>query len=161
MAIWDNFTNQKQWELYLKNLIKTNQKALLKSIVVIYDNQTDEEKENRSSIEKNRIGFDMFDAEEMMGIAEKIKKNIPLMPNEIVHAKIVMPKYWRQLMVISKMKIKEREEHDRIQAEVQNINKDKENLQEEINENVRKCTEEGKACSYGICDECPMMGRNS
>ena len=48
MAEWDNFTNQKQREKYLRNLVRTNEKALLKSIMLIYNNQTFEEKEPTS-----------------------------------------------------------------------------------------------------------------
>ena len=38
MAAWEYFTSQKQWETYLKDLLKTNNKALLRAIVLIYDN---------------------------------------------------------------------------------------------------------------------------
>ena len=44
MAAWEYFTSQKQWESYLKDLVRTNDQALLRAIVLIYDNQTDEEK---------------------------------------------------------------------------------------------------------------------
>ena len=54
MAEWDNFTNQKQWEKYLRNLVRTNEKALLKSIMLIYNNQTFEEKEAGTSIYENK-----------------------------------------------------------------------------------------------------------
>ena len=106
MAVWEEFKNQNQWKAYLKNLVRTNEKALLKSVVAIYDNQTMEEKVVGASIEHNKVGLDRWDSEEMTMIAQKIKSNIPLKHNEIVHCKIVMPKYWKQLMVISKQKQK-------------------------------------------------------
>ena len=56
MAEWDNFTNQKQWEKYLRNLVRINEKALLKSIMIIYNNQTFEEKEAGTSIYENKRG---------------------------------------------------------------------------------------------------------
>lgn len=55
MAAWEYFTSQKQWEAYLKDLLKTNDKALLRAIVLVYDNQTPEEKDKGESIEDNCI----------------------------------------------------------------------------------------------------------
>ena len=155
MAAWDNFTNQKQWEFYLKHLIRTNELALLKSIVLIYDNQTEEEKLIGVSAGENKIGFNRWDAEEMTHIARKIKRGIPLKQNEIIHAKLTMPKYWKQLMVISKQKLKEKQEYDRIQAELKEIKEKKEALEEYMLEDFHRCMEEGKSCTYGICSECP------
>ena len=31
---------------------------------------------------------------------------------------------------------------------------------EDADEILRQCYEEGKPCSYGICDECPYVRRN-
>ena len=61
MAAWEYFTSQKQWEAYLKDLLKTNDKALLRAIVLVYDNQTPEEKDKDESIEDNCIGFSKND----------------------------------------------------------------------------------------------------
>ena len=71
--IWETFTNQKQWEAYLKNLLKTNDSALIKAIVLVYDLQTAEEKNTGKSIEENKIGFSKIDAYELGNIARRIK----------------------------------------------------------------------------------------
>ena len=42
MAVWENFTSQKQWKAYLQNLMMYDDNALLRAIVLIYENQTDE-----------------------------------------------------------------------------------------------------------------------
>ena len=102
MAAWEYFTSQKQWETYLKDLLKTNDKALLKAIVLIYDNQTPEEKDKGKSIEDNCIGFSKIDAKEMGDIARKIKANKALTKGELAKSRNKMQKYWKQLMIISK-----------------------------------------------------------
>lgn len=163
MADWDNFTNQKQWEKYLRNLIRTNEKALLKSIMIIYNNQTFEEKEAGTSIYENKIGFNRFDSKEMMRIARKIKQGTHLTESEIAHARIVMPKYWKQLMIISKQKQKDKKEKEEIEEELEKeriLTQEKKELSHELEENVYRCINEGVSCSYYICDECPNTLRN-
>lgn len=156
--IWESFTNQKQWELYLKNLIKTNDKALYKSIILIYEMQTDEERYIGESKEENGIGFTKVDAKEMGDIAKKIKQGNELTSGEIAKSRNKMQKYWKQLMIISKRQMKEAEdaklnEELAIAQEEQN---EKLKSFREHNEMLRKCSEEGISCSYGICDECPL-----
>lgn len=87
MAAWEYFTSQKQWEAYLKDLLKTNDKALLRAIVLIYDNQTPEEKDKGESIEDNCIGFSKIDAKEMGDIARKIKANKALTKGELAKSR--------------------------------------------------------------------------
>ena len=163
MAEWDNFTNQKQWEKYLRNLVRTNEKALLKSIMLIYNNQTFEEKEAGTSIYENKIGFNRFDSKEMMRIARKIKQGTHLTEYEIAHARIVMPKYWKQLMIISKQKQKDKKEQEEFEEELENerlMAQEKKELSHELEENIYRCVNEGVSCSYYICDECPNNLRN-
>lgn len=165
MAAWEYFTSQKQWEAYLKDLLKTNDQALLKSIVLVYDNQTDEEKNKGESIEDNCIGFSKIDAKEMGDIAKKIKAGKALTKGELAKSRNKMQKYWKQLMIISKKqaeakKLQEQKElEDKLAEEVAAIEEeDKLKLEQfrEHNEILRRCSEEGITCSYGICDECPI-----
>ena len=162
MAAWEYFTSQKQWEAYLKDLLKTNDKALLRAIVLIYDNQTDEEKNKGESIENNHIGFSKIDAKEMGDIARKIKAGKALTKGELAKSRNKMQKYWRQLMIISKERAeakklqKQKELEDKLAEELAAIEEDKLKLEQfkEHNEILRRCSEEGIACNYGICDEC-------
>lgn len=154
MPEWENFTNQKQWESYLKNLVKVNDKALLKAVIRIYDNQTDEEKNKGQSIEDNCIGFSKVDAYEMGQIAKKIKSGQPLTEGEIAKSRNKMQKYWKQLMILSKKKAeaKRLELEDELNAEAYKLQQEN----KETNETLKQCLEEGKSCSYGICSECPL-----
>lgn len=165
MAAWEYFTSQKQWELYLKDLIRMNDTALLQSIVCIYNNQTEEEKNKGKSIEDSCIGFSKIDAAEMGEIARKIKAGKALTKGELAKSRNKMQKYWKQLMIISKQKA----ESKRKAAEAEELRKaeeeaialkqhEQERLQRfrEYHEVLRRCAEEGIACEYGICDECPI-----
>ena len=132
MAAWEYFTSQKQWEAYLKDLLKTNDQALLKSIVLVYDNQTDEEKNKGESIEDNCIGFSKIDAKEMGDIAKKIKADKALTKGELAKSRNKMQKYWKQLMIISKK-----------QAEAKKLQEQKE-LEDKLAEEVAAIEEEDK-----------------
>lgn len=156
MAIWDTFTNQKQWEQYLKGLVKTNDKALYRAIVLIYRNQTDEEQNKGQSIEDNYVGFTKWDAEEMTSIALKIIRKQKLLDGEVTKSRNKMQKYWRQLMAISKKNIQQRElEQSQQELEEQRVEYQLEQeMLRQHNETLRKCAEDGIPCGYGICDEC-------
>ena len=165
MAAWEYFTSQKQWEAYLKDLLKTNDKALLKAIVLIYDSQTHEEKDKCESIDDNCIGFSKNDTKEMGDIARKIKANKALTKGELAKSRNKMQKYWKQLMIISKKqaeakKLQEQKELEAKFAEeelaVQKEDKEKLERFRQDTEILRKCSEEGIPCEYGICDECPI-----
>ena len=166
MAAWEYFTSQKQWEAYLKDLLKTNDKALLRAIVLIYDNQTFEEKDKGESIENNSIGFSKIDAKEMSDIARKIKAGKALTKEELAKSRNKMQKYWKQLMIISKeraeaKKLQEQKEFEAkmTEEELTTQKEDAEKLErfrQDI-EILRKCSEEGISCEYGICDECPVI----
>lgn len=138
-----------QWKSYLQELLRTNDKALSRAVVAIYNRQTLNEKVTGQSAERNGVGFSRWDAEEMSDIAVKIKNGVPLKQNEIVHARLVMPKYWRQLMVVSKQTV------DRWREEEYNaIMSDDTKSFCRSNEAMIQCMEHGIACGYGICDEC-------
>lgn len=156
MAAWEYFTSQKQWEAYLKDLLKTNDKALLRAIVLVYDNQTPEEKDKGESIENNCIGFSKIDAKEMGDIARKIKANKALTKEELAKARNKMLKYWKQLMIISKKQAEVEEDIKSAELEAQKENAEKLKQFKQDIETLRKCSEEGIACEYGICDECPI-----
>lgn len=165
MEAWKYFTSQKQWEAFLKDLLKTNDKALIKAIVLIYDNQTPEEKNKGESIDDNCVGFSKIDAKEMGDIARKIKANKVLTKGELAKSRNKMQKYWKQLMIISKKqaeanRLQEQKELEAKLAEeelatLKEVTEKLEQFKQDI-ETLRKCSEEGIACEYGICDECPI-----
>lgn len=159
MSVWERFTSRKQWETYLKDLVATNDKALKRAIVLIYNNQTEEEKNKEESLEDNLSGFSKIDAKEMGEIARKILKGRELTDGEISKSRNKMKKYWRQLMLISKKQARDKKAREQIELESK-IDEERPvrlDLFREYNETIRKCVEEGISCEYGICDECPVM----
>ncbi len=106
MHVWETFTNQQQWKEYLQNLLKTNDKALLRAIVLIAQRQTPEEIAMGATIDKNNVGFGTVDAEFLSAMAFRIEMGRELTPKMMAISRNKMPKYWKQLMVISKRKEK-------------------------------------------------------
>lgn len=162
IAGWQYFTTQKQWEAYLKDLVRTNDKALLKAIVLIHDRQTEEEKARGESVEDNLIGWTKWDAKEMGDIAKKIKREEPLTDGELAKSRNKMQKYWKQLMYISKQQQEEkakaeaRKVEEKLLEEARIEDKKRKEQFREYNETLRRCAEGGVPCDYGICDECPV-----
>ena len=105
MKPWEQFTNQQQWKAYLQNLVRTNKKALYRSIILLADLQTPEEKVWGATIEKNNVGFGAVDAEMMTSLALRLKCGGELTERELAICRNKMPKYWRQLMNISKRRM--------------------------------------------------------
>lgn len=148
MKVWKYFNSQKQWEVFLKDLLKTNDKALFKSILLIYNNQTTEEQQKQESIDDNYIGFSKIDAKEMSLIAKKIKNKEQLTKGEIAKSRNKMCKYWKQLMHISLEKQKKNKENLYKEYELEMF---KANMEE-----IKQCYENGKQCKFGICSECVL-----
>lgn len=161
MSVWEHFTSKKQWETYLKDLVATNDKALKRAIVLIYNNQTEEEKNKEESLEDNLSGFSKIDAKEMGEIARKILSGREMTDGEISKSRNKMKKYWRQLMLVSKKQAKEKEiqEQMELESKIDEERSTRLDLFREYNEALRRCVEEGISCEYGICDECPVMTR--
>ena len=156
MGNWREFTKTSQWNEYIRKLLLTNEKALCRAIMLIYDNQTKEEKVVGKSVSHNAIGFNRWDSEEMSAIARKLKRGERLLPNEIIHSKLVMPKYWKQLMDIAKDKHK-----NDIEAQIRAFEQIQVKQHEETQKALKRCLEDNIPCSYGLCDECPNTLNNN
>ena len=159
---WKYFTKQSEWKAYLQNLVMTNVSACLRAIVCIDNRQTEHERLRGESIEENGIGWTKNDAREMGQIASKIRRGVPLSDAELAKSRNKMKKYWKQLMVISKQRLERKEQLEQAEAkaraeeEYQREYEQRRMLFEQALETIRKCSEEGIACEYGICDECPL-----
>lgn len=107
--IYETFTNQKQWKEYLQKLILINPNALYKAILIVYNNQTYDEKQSGVVLAENKKGFNKVDCIFLTHIAHKIERKENLTSKEFYKARAKMMKYWKQLMIESKrnMKIKE------------------------------------------------------
>lgn len=154
-AVWESFTREEQWRDYLQKLVKTNDRALRRAVCLIYDYQTPEEKQERKSIEENSVGFSRIDAIELGAVAEKLKKGEEPSEGEMAKARNKMPKYWRQLMWISKEQQKAKKEKQDVEEQAKRDWYEAEQFKGHIRE-LKLCAGKGIACGYGICDECPV-----
>ena len=107
MNAYEYFTNQKEWERYLKDLLSHNDKAVLKAVEVIYDRQTDEEKYSGETKEENGIGFSKIDARELGDIAKKIKNGKPITKGEFAKARNKIKKYWKNVQSLDNAEVNE------------------------------------------------------
>lgn len=145
---WTKLKNQKEWKAEIIKTIESNERALKRAIMIVFDNQTVEEKMYGKSNEENRKGFNKVDAEIMSKIALKIQRGQELNFNDIIIARRKMPKYWKQIMVRAKANIEKCYE---MEKEKQLVEEEQIRMQIEI----ENCNENHVACNYGICDECP------
>ena len=98
---WKNLTI-KEWKRELQSLLLASDKALERSIVVIWEQQTYAEQESGQAIIEDGVGFNKFDAPLMSKYARQLISTGALTTYQRKKARSVMPKYWRQLMRISK-----------------------------------------------------------
>lgn len=101
---WEQFTTQKQWKEYLQNLIRTNDRALFKAILLIDNRQTPREKLMGVTIENNSRGFSASDAPFLTSVASYIRTGRELSPKMIAISRNMMTHYWKQLYEISREK---------------------------------------------------------
>lgn len=96
---------QTDWKEYIQKLVTTNDRALYRAILAIYKNQTMSERNMQATTEHNGVGFTGVDGAFMSSLAEQILKRKALSEKQLVSARKIMPKYWKQLMFVSKEKI--------------------------------------------------------
>lgn len=101
---------QKQWKLYLQELIDNSDKAAVEALLRIYNNQTASEKEKGVSIHLNDVGFNQADSSYLSHLARvelaarKRGRDTGLLRYDIDHVKVRIKKYWKQLMILAKEK---------------------------------------------------------
>lgn len=108
--VYETFTNQKQWKEYIQDLLDKNPNALYKAVLVVYNNQTYEEKQSGVTISENNKGFSKIDCVFLTHIAHKIKRRQNLTAKEFYQTRAKMKKYWKQLMIESKRNLIRKEE---------------------------------------------------
>lgn len=109
MRPWERFTNQRQWKEYLQNLLRTNDVALYRALVLIARHQTPEEVATGATLDHNGVGFGSVDAEFLTAMAFKVESGRSLSEKELAICRNKMPKYWKQLYKISRRKMENEE----------------------------------------------------
>lgn len=102
MIDWKSLT-QKEWRRELQALILASDPALERAILRIWEQQTAIEQETGEAIIVDGVGFNKFDAPLMSKYAKQLIAKMHLTRSQKIKARAVMPKYWKQLMRISKV----------------------------------------------------------
>ena len=78
-------------------LIRTSDLMVRRSLVVLYRQQTFEERQDGSTIERNEAGFNAWDAKHGTQLAEMIVNNHKLGHEQYTYARRILKKYANQL----------------------------------------------------------------
>lgn len=86
---------------HLQHLLATNDRAVERALIQIYNRQTRSEQVSMHTSEHNSVGFTAFDGEFLSNVAEKCIKFHGLTPGQLVAVRPKMMKYWKQLLEIA------------------------------------------------------------
>lgn len=114
---WLSLPNQKAWKEELQKLLCRSDAAVESALVRIYNFQTPLEMSTQMSVHENGFGFNRVDAQFLSQYASMVKMGHHLTKSEVCIVRSRILKYWKQLMVLSKQKLKEEEEEERRQYE--------------------------------------------
>ena len=91
-----------QVKKWVQDLLDRNDLAVCRALMVIFDRQTQYEKDAEHTSEYNHIGFSGVDGEILTSFAKQYASRKFLSPKQMVIARKKMKKYWKQLADISK-----------------------------------------------------------
>lgn len=96
----------KTWNVNeIKDLLKTKDKFVLRSLIKLYSFQTKEEKHHKESTESNNKGFNKFDAETLTPIAQKVVKGNVITEDQVTYVRNKIMKYAKQLTKVANHQI--------------------------------------------------------
>jgi hypothetical protein len=99
--IWTTSKTKKERQLKIKQLIATNDKAVVRAVIAIYRRQTENERVLGNTVVQNNIGFCGNDAPIMSMYARQIIDHGGLSKEQIKYARTRMIRYSRQLAEIA------------------------------------------------------------
>ena len=101
-----NNTEKKVWtKEEIKALLETNNKMVEKSIVKIYELQTEDEKDWKETSHTNGIGYNGVDAQYMSSLAEWILSGRKLTSKQLQFGRKKIMKYAKQLTKVANEEI--------------------------------------------------------
>lgn len=113
---WAELRTQKEWKKELQDLLCRSDKAVVEAMLRIWDFQTDGEKIANQTLEENGIGFDKVDSSYMKQYIDKYYAG-KLTKDDIVFLRSRMLRYWKQLMQLSKEKIRKQKVQEQCVSE--------------------------------------------
>ncbi len=91
----------------IREKLKTDRNWALRGLLVIYDNQTEDEKNVEQTVEHNGIGFTGADAEFLSSLASQYRRKGYLSTKQLSILFKKIPKYASQLQKMAELKNKE------------------------------------------------------
>jgi hypothetical protein len=85
----------------IQALIDTNDRAVMRALLVLYSRQTEAEQATESTREHNGRGFSAFDAEILSSFAVQVKSRGTLTPRQLEVARKRVRSYWKQLLEVA------------------------------------------------------------
>ena len=98
-----DLTTKKARIQFIRGKLATDKRWVKKALLTIYEYQTLDEQDSRTTAERNNVGFNAFDADILSGMAEYVIAGRTL--TDAQYDKVLfklMPKYAKQLEAISK-----------------------------------------------------------
>ncbi len=95
---------QKYTKEGIKQMLLTNDKAVVRGILALYEKQTQDEKNSQATIYTNNVGFNGSDSKFLSSLAEWYKKTNMLTPKQIAFGRKKLLKYAGQLANIANYK---------------------------------------------------------
>lgn len=89
-------------EAKIKDLLETNDKAVMRALVAIYRRQTDEERQTGETRASNGVGFSAFDGKFCSELALQVINGRGLSRGQLAAARRIMKRYHRQLIEVAK-----------------------------------------------------------
>jgi hypothetical protein len=89
----------------IEKLLQTSDNMVMRSVVQIFNKQTEYEKTEDRTKERNGVGFNGFDAEFGTSIAKKVIAGRELTPKQIHFSRKMIMKYTKQLTKIANREI--------------------------------------------------------
>jgi hypothetical protein len=86
---------------HIQHLIQTNDRAVERALIQIYNRQTADEQRSSTTNRENSVGFTAFDAEFLTSVAQQCIARNGLTQGQIHRIRPKMMKYWRQLLEIA------------------------------------------------------------
>lgn len=85
----------------IQALIDTNDRAVMKALLVLYSRQTAAEQATQATREHNGRGFSAFDAEILSSFAMQVKTRGTLTAKQLEVARKRVRSYWKQLLEVA------------------------------------------------------------
>lgn len=96
----------KTWDVNeIKELLRTNDRFVLRSLIKLYSFQTKEEKCYKASTESNNKGFNKSDAKSLTPIAQKVIKGNVIIEDQVTYVRNKIMKYAKQLTKVANRQI--------------------------------------------------------